>query len=161
GPLVQMASRVEAITRQLLTIANQTYRGPDEDPGAVGAQPSSGDLNGNTPGVFGLFDFTFTGTKDADGDGLAELSDLTTTGKDNFSSLLTFGVTDPRAFAAERDLNLTPGALSFPPGDGQSAQLVAGLRNSTFTFSAGSFSLTGTFGDAANNMTTYIGNQKA
>lgn len=161
GTLVQAASRIEALTRTLLTSVNQTYHGPDENPGLAGFQASSGDLDGGTPSTFGLFDFSFSGTKDADSDGLAELTDLTATGRDNFSSVLQFGVSDPRKFAASRDLDLNPGAVTFPPGDSQSAQALVALRTTSFSYALGSYSFTGTFADAANEIVGYIGNRKA
>jgi flagellar hook-associated protein FlgK len=46
GSLVEIASRVEAITRSLLINVNATYIGPDRDPGTAGYQTSSVDLNG-------------------------------------------------------------------------------------------------------------------
>ena len=71
GDIVALATRIEALTRTLITEVNQVYRGGDEDPANPGIQPRAGDLNGNTPGVFGLFDFDFSGLKDVDGDGQA------------------------------------------------------------------------------------------
>ena len=61
GDIVALATRIEALTRTLITEVNQVYRGGDEDPATPGIQPRAGDLNGNTPGVFGLFDFDFSG----------------------------------------------------------------------------------------------------
>ena len=103
GELVAVASRIEAITRQLLTGVNQAYLGADEDSLTAGFQPNSGDLNGNAPGVFGLFDFDFSGVKDVNGNGLPESSDLAgITSVGNFSSILKLGFTDPAGFAAAR-----------------------------------------------------------
>jgi flagellar hook-associated protein FlgK len=115
GMLVAIASRVEALTRSLLVDVNRTYLG--DTPG------NAGDLNGNSPGAFGLFDFTSTGVKD-DGDGIPEYSDLTNPALsiDNFSSILRLGVTDPAEFAAARDLDPTVGTTLFQPGDGRNAQ---------------------------------------
>jgi flagellar hook-associated protein 1 FlgK len=160
GDLVAMAARIEAMTRTLLTSVNQTYLGGDENGGVAGLQPSSGDLNGNTPAVFGLFDFSFTGTKDVDGDGVPELTDLTglTPSVDNFSSRLRFGVTNPASFAAARDANATVGATSFPQGDGRNAAAIAALRTSTLTFSTGSYSQNTTFDNAYNGLVSYVGN---
>lgn len=163
GDLVAIASRIEAISRALLTTVNQAYRGVDEDSGTAGLQPNSGDLFGNTPSVFGLFDYDFSGVKDVDGDGIPTLSDLdgTTPSVANFSSLLKLGFTDPSAFAAARDNDPTQGSTVFPPGDGQNAAAVAALRSQSFTFSLGSFNFTGTLEEAYNSSVSYVGNSKS
>lgn len=163
GDLVGIASRIEALTRTLLTTVNQTYRGPDEDSVTANLQPSSGDLNGNSPGVFGLFDFTFSGTKDVNGNGVADLSDLTdpSIGIDAFSSKLVFGVTDPAKFAAARDANPAAGATSFPNGDSRNAEALVALRNASLSFSAGSFTYTGTFEGLYTSTLAFAGNAAA
>lgn len=163
GDLVDIASRIEALTRTLLTTVNATYRGPDENSGAANLQPSSGDLNGNSPGVFGLFDFTFSGTKDVNGNGVADLSDLTdpSIGIDNFSSKLVFGVTQPASFAAARDANTTAGATSFPTGDASNAQALVALRTTSLNFSAGNFTYTGTFEGLYSSTVAFVGNATA
>jgi flagellar hook-associated protein 1 FlgK len=163
GDLVAMASRIEAMTRTLLVNVNQTYLGGDENGGVAGLQPSSGDLNGNVPGPFGLFDFSFGGPKDLDGDGIPELTDLTglSPAVDNFSSILTFGVSNPASFAAARDANATVGATSFAQGDGRNASAIAALRTQSFAFNAGTFSQTTTFEGVYNDLVNYVGNAKS
>lgn len=163
GELVAVATRIEAITRQLLTTVNQEYRGSDEDSGTAGFQPSSGDLNGNPPGVFGLFDFDFSGVKDVDGDGIASMSDLdsTTPPISAFSTILKLGFTDPAQFAAARDNDATQGATAFPQGDGQNAAAVASLRSRTMSVALGGFSFSGTLEEAYNATVSYVGNAKS
>jgi|688.fasta_scaffold03844_25 flagellar hook-associated protein 1 FlgK len=163
GELVAVASRIEAITRQLLTTVNQEYLGADESNLLPGFQPSSGDLNGNAPGVFGLFDFDFSGVKDVDGDGIPEVSDLLGTAPSigNFSSILKLGFTDPSAFAAARDNDATQGSTVFPQGDGQNAEAIAALRSTTFALSLGSFTFSGTLEEAYNATVSYVGNAKS
>ncbi len=163
GELVAVASRIEAITRQLLTTVNQEYLGADESNLLPGFQPSSGDLNGNAPGVFGLFDFDFSGVKDVDGDGIPEVSDLlgATPSIGNFSSILKLGFTDPSAFAAARDNDATQGSTVFPQGDGQNAEAIAALRSATFALSLGSFTFSGTLEEAYNATVSYVGNAKS
>lgn len=163
GELVAVASRIEAITRQLLTTVNQEYLGADESTVLPGFQPSSGDLNGNAPGVFGLFDFDFSGVKDVDGDGIPEVSDLlgATPSIGNFSSILKLGFTDPSAFAAARDNDATQGSTVFPQGDGQNAEAIAALRSATFALSLGSFTFSGTLEEAYNATVSYVGNAKS
>jgi flagellar hook-associated protein 1 FlgK len=153
GPLVAVASRIESLTRALLVEVNKTYLG--DTPG------NAGDLNGNSPGPFGLFDFDSTGVKD-DGDGIPEYSDLTNPalGIDNFSSILKFGVTDPAAFAAARDVDPAVATTLFQPGDGQNAQAVARMRSNSLNFSVGSFSFKGTFDELYNATVTFVGNAK-
>lgn len=163
GELVAIASQIEAITRQLLTTVNQEYLGADEDSVTPGFQSSSGDLNGNTPGVFGLFDFDFIGVKDVDGDGIPSMSDLLGTSPPigTFSTILKLGFTDPAQFAAARDNDPAQGATAFPQGDGQNAEAVAALRSSTFSLSLGGFAFSGTLEEAYNAAVSYVGNAKS
>jgi flagellar hook-associated protein 1 FlgK len=161
GELVQMAARVEALTRTLLTNINKEYLGPDENPGSGVHEASAGDLNGNAPAVFGLFDFTFSGVKDADGDGLPSAADLTATGIDSFSRLLSLKISTAEEFAAGRDSNPVAGVRSIAPGDGSNAQALAGLRGESQFFSAGSFNFSGTFDELYNSSVSTIGNLKA
>jgi flagellar hook-associated protein 1 FlgK len=162
GSLVEMAARIETLTRTLLTSVNQVYRGPDEDPTTPGVyEPSSADLDGNSPGVFGLFDFTFAGLKDADGDGRATDTDLQTTGIDSFSRFLTLGFASPREFAAARDLDPTTGSTSYAGGDSRNAQAIAGLRTENYDFVLGNVSFRGTFDELYNSSVSTIGSLKS
>ena len=163
GDLVAAASRVEAIARDLLTTFNQSYLGGDENAGAAGLQPSSGDLNGNPPATFGLFDFNYAGVKDVDGDGDPELSDITSgsIGIDNFASRIKMAFTDPKRFAAARDNDPTVGVTNFPVGDGQNAAAMYALRTSTRNLAVGNFSLQTSFNDAYGEMVTFVGQAKS
>jgi flagellar hook-associated protein 1 FlgK len=161
GELVQMAARIEAIARTLLTSVNQEYLGPDEDPSTAVHEPSAGDLNGNPPSVFGLFDFAFSGTKDADGNGLPSLTDLTSTGIDSFARILSLGFSQPEQFAAGRDSNPTAGVRTIAPGDGRNAQAIAAMRTQTQSFMAGSLTFTGTFDEMYNSSVSTVGSLKS
>jgi flagellar hook-associated protein 1 FlgK len=161
GELVQMAAKIEALTRSLLTSVNQEYLGPDENPGTAPHEPSSADLNGNPPAVFGLFDFQYSGVKDADGNGLPSLADLAATGIDSFSRFLTLGFTRAERFAASRDLNPASGVREAAPGDGSNAQAIANLRTESQNFSLGSFTFTGTFDELYNSAVSTVGSLKA
>ena len=161
GELVDMAARVEAIARSLLTTANQIYRGADENSTTPAFEPSSSDLNGNIPGVFGLFDFDFTGIKDADSDGLASESDLNASGIDTFANRVRLGFSDPRQFAAARDADPTPGSTAFARGDGQNALALSGLRTQSLNFSLGTVSFTGTLDEMYNSGVSTIGAMKS
>jgi flagellar hook-associated protein 1 FlgK len=161
GDIVALATRIEALTRTLITEVNQVYRGGDEDPAAPGVQPKAGDLNGNTPDVFGLFDFDFSGVKDIDGDGAATAADLTGTGLHTFSNLLKIAISRPDEFAAARDLDTTTGSLAFASGDGSNAQALAGLRTESFSYSLGALMFTGTFDELYNSAVSTAGNMKS
>ena len=161
GELVQMASRIEALTRNLLTTVNSEYLGADENPSTLQHDPSSGDLNGNPPSTFGLFDFDYSGVKDADGDGLPSSSDLSASGVDSFTRYLKLGFSSASQFAAGRDSNATGGALNIAPGDGRNAQAIANLRTSSQSFSAGAFSFLGTFDELYNSSVSTVGNLKS
>lgn len=161
GTLVAVASRIEAITRTLLTSVNTTYLGPDETAGGV-HDPSSRDLNGNPPGVYGLFDFAFSGTKDSNGNGLPDDLNAAALGISTYSSILSFGVSDPRAIAAALDDDATAGSVVTQAGNGRNLDAIFALRDSSITHAAGTFSgayaLTGTFNDVYNDTVTYVGN---
>ncbi len=161
GSLVEVASRIEAYTRNLLTDINTTYLGPDENGGAAGHQPSSGDLYGNTPSVYGLFDFAYAGAKDVNADGLPNDLNAAALGIDNFSSILQLAFSDPRRFAAARDANVAVGAVSFPSGDGQNVAALTTALTSNHTFTMGTYSFTGSFEAAYQESLTRVGSLKA
>jgi flagellar hook-associated protein 1 FlgK len=161
GSLVELATKMEALTRALLTGMNKEYRGPDEDSTTPAvAEPSAADLNGDPPDVFGLFDFDFSGVKDADGDGVATVADLQTTGIDSFSRLLRFAVSTPDRIAAARDVDSTEGATAFTLGDGRNAQAVVGLRTTALDFNLGNLSFNGTFDELYNSAVSTVGSLK-
>lgn len=160
GVIPETAARIEAIARFLLTDFNQAYVGADENPGTAGHQASTGDLNGNTPSVYGFFDFTFSGTKDSDGDGLAD--DLGThAGVTNYASLLKLTSTDPRDIAIAQDQNAAAGATTFAVGDGSNLTALNGLADMQSNFSVGNYSFTGTVNQVYVDGVSYIGNEKS
>ena len=166
GTLVDTAKRIEALTRSLLVNVNTQYLGPDRDSGTAGHQPTAGDLDGNTPAVFGLFNLDYTGyagAPDADGDGLPETSDLTATGFDNFSSRLQLSISDPRDVAAARDSSgTTTGALVFAPGDGRNMEALSSMQNSNISFATNAnYTLTSTFGGLYNETVSFVGAARA
>lgn len=168
GVITEIASRVEALTRSLLTSFNSTYLGPDRDGGTAGHQPSSGDLDGDTPAVFGFFDFEFGGAKDRGGtpDGLPTSGDLddiaANTTTRNFSSILTLAVSNPRDIAAARDASSGPPAAAvYAEGDNRNLLALLDLRTQQQTLSSGSFSLTATWDQAYVETVTFVGNRSA
>lgn len=162
GELVAIAQRIEALTRSLLTDVNETYLGPDEDTTTTGLQSSAGDLNGNAPDVFGLFDFDYSGVKDADGDGVPSAADLLASGMTHFSDYIKFAITTPDRFAAARDNDTTEGITVFPQGDGQNAAAVAAMKQEVRTFTTtGGFTLTGTFDELYSSTVNYVGSIKS
>ncbi|RMD87315.1 MAG: flagellar hook-associated protein FlgK, partial [Candidatus Dadabacteria bacterium] len=145
GVLPAAASRIEAITRYLLTTFNNTYLGGGN---AV-------DLDGNNPSVYGFFDFDFSGTKDADGNGVPD--DLGNhSGVTNYSSILKLGISDAR--------NIAAGTTSGAPGDGSNLSSLIALQTTSASFSsdsAGSYTYTGTIEEVYRDGVTYVGNKKA
>jgi flagellar hook-associated protein 1 FlgK len=167
GVLVDMAARVEAIARTLLTTVNQQYLGADENTADPDLDPSSGDLDGDAPSVYGLFDFTYGGTKDIDPDGAGALlpnglpDDLGQHGIDNYASILVFGVSNPRDIAAALDTNATMGARAFADGDGRNLENLAARLLQPFNFSVGSVSETATMSAFYDQTVGQVGNLMA
>lgn len=165
GTIPELAKRIEALSRTLLTSFNTVYLGPDRDGSTAGHQPSSGDLDGNTPATFGLFDFSYSGSKDSDADGLPEESDLDAalaSGQvKNFSSILKVAFSDPRKVAAARDVGSgAPAAPIFSPGDNANARAIAALQTTSISF--GSYSTANmTVNDYYNQIVGFVGNLKA
>lgn len=159
GPLVEIATRVEAITRTLLTTMNVTYRGPNEDAG-LPWKFSTADLDGNGPDVYGLFTFDYGAlSQDVNGDGIANDLDLTT-GITNYSSIIQATFSDPRRVAAARDPDIAAALQVFGPGNGGNMEVLAGMQtDNSLTFSAGpAYSFTGTFGDIYDDSVVKVGN---
>lgn len=150
GILVEVATQIELIARDLLTRFNLEYRGPDEDAGVAGHQPSSFDLDGNQPITFGLFSFNgaVAGNNfgDVDNDGVPSSADLnsliTAGGIPNFASRLIFNVTDERALAAARDLNPVAAATTWSTGDSSNITGLLSQRDIQQTYAIGTISLT-------------------
>lgn len=158
GPLVEIASRVEAVARNLLTSFNQEYLGPDRLPGTVGFQPSSGDLDGNAPtGAYAFFDISSAIPLDTDGDGVPESTDLDASGIDSFSSMLNVAVTQPRRLAAARDQSGGAPAAIFTSGDGSNMSALSQLQTTAQSFSLGNFAFTGTYGEAYSELVSHVG----
>ncbi len=160
GAIVEMASRIESVTRALITTMNNTYQGAVDENTTTATvfDSSSGDLTGARPAPNGLFDFTYSGTKDSNSDGRITTTDLTASGIDSFSSVLSFAITDPRRIAAALDTNATSGATAFAPGDGRNiTRLVAALDASTTSFSVGSYAFVGNFNQQYNESVTHMG----
>ncbi|MCB9030600.1 MAG: hypothetical protein H6619_06070, partial [Deltaproteobacteria bacterium] len=132
---------------------NQTYFGYDSDNATF---TDAFDLDGNNPAVYGFFDFSFDGTKDVDGNNLADdLGDHT--GILNYSSIINLSISDPRDIAAARDL----GGGQFAQGDGSNIEAVIALQNDTNSFSLGDFGFTGRVEDIFTDVVSFVGNAKA
>lgn len=169
GSLVEFGGRVEAMARDLLVRFNVEYRGPDGDTGTVGFQPSSVDLNGNQPAVYGLFSFNgaVAGNNfgDNDNNGIASYTDLNaivTAGTvSNYASRLLFNVSSERAFAAARDTNLAAAPVAWASGD---ASNIAGLltqRNTSNAYSLGALSENTTIEGLYGLTVSYVGGASA
>lgn len=126
GGVVELAARVEAIARDLLTRFNQAYQGPSANEPAL-------DLNGNSPSEFGLF--TFNGAADVVNDDMATMADLNAIGFANYASRIQFGVTTPEGFAAAVDQNPAAGAPVLAPGDSRNIDRLLAAREATQNYS--------------------------
>lgn len=164
GTVVKVARQIEALSRFLLTTVNRAYLGwdpnlpnnGDEDPGTpLVFDPSSVDLNGNTPNVYGLFGLTDVTIADSNSDGLP--NDLGSLSVFTTANRLRFLVNDPLELAFSRDLDPSPGSIQGSPGDGRIAELIARLKDQQSTFSAPGFSYTGKPGDLTQFTQTYVG----
>ncbi len=152
GSLVEVATHIELIARDLLTRFNLEYLGPDEDGGTAGHQPSSFDLNGNNPIPFGLFSFrganAGNGFGDTDGDGVPTMGDLNTllatNQVQNFAGALTFAVQNERSLATARDLDAAPGATSWAGGDSSNITALINQRSNFINYSLGSLNTSST-----------------
>jgi flagellar hook-associated protein 1 FlgK len=159
GFIVEVASRVEALAQDLLTRFNTTYLGNDEDSVTAGFQPNALDLDGNVPSTYGFFDFAYSGVKDANANGLPD--DLASLNVTSFAKILSLNNTDPRKVAAARDQNPTNGATALVTGNGENIQALMGLRTASTSFSAGNFSLTGTYDDIYNETISHVSAEKS
>lgn len=159
GTAVQIASRIEAITEQLLTAVNTSYLGPDLVAGGS-HQPSTVGLNGaaSIPAPYGLFSFAFTGNRDVDNNGLPD-DQGNHTGISNYSSLLQVAITDPADVAAATNTG-TIAVPVFAQGDGSNMEALAALKDTSYTFAMGSTSTTGTFSDAYAETVGFVGSAK-
>lgn len=135
GDIIDLASQVEGVARDLLLRFNSTYLGNVDENTITPAvfDASSGDLNGNSPNPFGLF--SFPGAPLVTANGLPNLSDLTASGFPSLANRITFQVSDPNNLAAAQDLNPVSGVKSFAPGDATNIQALAALRNTAIDYS--------------------------
>lgn len=169
GDLPEVASRVEAIARDLLTTFNQMYMGDvngdgvinssdDENSGTAAINASAVDLDGGTPGTFGMFNFS--GATD-NGDGLATSADLSAINKASYAAVLNFAISDPRKIALAFDTNTTAGAVAGSPGDARNITGLLAARDATRTFSAGNYSQSTTIDQVYNDLVGDVGNKSA
>ena len=165
GVLIDIAARVESVARVLLTTVNRINVGDDNLDGSTDRDPAtpaffdptSGDLDGNSPASYGLFSFTYAGNADTDNNGLAD--DLGTHGVDSYASRLKLTITNPRQVAAARDSSAgAPAAATFAPGDGRNLEAISALQNRDLTFVTGTHSLTANFGAAYDETVSTVGN---
>lgn len=170
GDLVNIASRIESIARELLTTFNQVYRGDDPDTVAIEDEDAStaavidarsGDLNGNGPGVFGLFTYSgIAGSGDSDADGLAENADLTATGIPVFASRLAFAISDTSSLAAALDLDAADASTDFAQGDASNIQNLLKLRTQNASVTVGSFTPSASISTIFEQTSSMVGSLK-
>jgi len=155
GTIVEIAARVEALARDLLTRFNLSYLGPDENTTTpLVHNPSVADLNGNIPtSPYALF--SAPGLVD-DGDGFPD--DLAS--NVSYARNISFGITDPSTLAVALDLNPANGATSFAPGDGSNIENILAVRSTANPYALGSFSATLTIDELYDNTVSFVGGVK-
>lgn len=184
GDLVDLASRLEAFTRVLLTEFNQVYLGvsvdnlvssggspltDDENPTAspTSFSPSSGyfDASTNTSVAasgFGFFDY-LTASDSVSGTvtGLPDNGDLNAVAPTlfSFASRIKVAISDGDQLATGRDLNATEGSLEIMPGDVSNIEELLKLRTQRFNMTVGSHTMTGTLADAYRDAITDVSNK--
>lgn len=151
GDVVEVASRIEAIARNLLIDHNNLYRPLD------GALVASATPDGSPPPFLGLWSVDSTALVDSDADNLVSAADLAASGLSNFSSRLLFTTQIPGDLALAADEDPTLAAVAFSPGNGEIAEAIAEQRFTSATFSAGTFSQTGTAEDIYIDTVTFVG----
>ncbi len=160
GYLVDVATRIESITRNLLTKFNETYLGSDPQNGNF-----SGDLDGNNPSTFGFF--TFQGAGDLDGDGIPTNADLDSavTGISSYTRYLNVAINSGRQIAAAYGEEVSAGVYEYASGDSRNLEKLSSLKSESLSFSVpegnNSYSFTGTFEQSYNEMVNYVGNLRA
>lgn len=158
GLLVEVASKVEALARNLLIDFNRANLGADRLP-AAGHQASSADLNGAAPQIFGFFNYP--GSPASNASGLPSNADLTASGYDNYASIIKVSINGPRNISASLDLSGGAATPVYAPGDGSNLDNLLALQNANQTFAIGSYSFTGTYDGAYQETITAVGNEKS
>jgi flagellar hook-associated protein 1 FlgK len=184
GDLVEVASRIEAITRVLLTEFNQVYLGVsqpnlassggnpltnDENPIASAGtySPTSGYYDTTTgtsvpASLFGFFDYA--GAADAvtgSVTGLPDNGDLNAavTTLFSFAQRIKVAVTDPDELATGRDLDPAENALKIMPGDTANLTELVKMRSQIFNMAVGNYTLNSTLPDAYRDAVTDVSNK--
>jgi flagellar hook-associated protein 1 FlgK len=181
GDLVEVASRIEAITRVLLTEFNQVYLGVSQanlassvgnplanDENPVGSpasySPTSGYFDKTTgasvpAGMFGFFDYTgaadaLTGTVT----GLPDNGDLNSAAATlfSFAQRIKVAIANPDQIAHGRDLNPAEGALEIMPGDTANLAELVKMRSQVFNMTVGGYTMNSTLSDAYSDAVTDI-----
>ncbi|MCB0323361.1 MAG: flagellar hook-associated protein FlgK [Bdellovibrionales bacterium] len=152
GELVRLATRIEYMTRDLLTRFNTEYLGlADVDGVPATLEVAAYDLDGNAPttvgdqaSIYALFSFEgltniAPAVYDADSDGVPELTDLdniiaNVPSVSSFSRILTFNVSDEREFAAGRDVDTTTNGVQVATGDASNVNGVLSLRRNAVNY---------------------------
>jgi len=153
GDLPEIASRVEAITRNLLEAHNNIYRPLD------GGLVASARPDGTQPGYLGLF--SVPSMVDANASGFVDLADFNAAGISNFSSFLSFVPQQPEDLALAADENPAAAAVAFSPGNGGIARALFAQRTIPQLFAAGNFSQNSGIEDVYTDAVTFVGTKVA
>ena len=172
GSLVDAASYIESIARDLLTRFNLTYLAAVDNGSGV-YEANSGDLLGNPSNTFvgGIPQNTFalfafpganspTGGADMDLNGIPTMQDLINFGASSYAAILTFNVTDPSRLAAALNLSTTPGTYEFAPGDGSNIQNLLTQRSTQVNYSLGRLQVNATIAQLYDASVSHVGVMK-
>jgi flagellar hook-associated protein 1 FlgK len=147
----------------LLTRFNAAYLGSDEDGNpANGHQASSGDLNGNQPGVYGLFN-----AQSAIADGVGAVDGLPDDLLDgvSYASQIIFNVVDPTSLAFADDLDTASPGRTYVDGDGSIITDLLNERSAIVDYQTvygiGSVRFTGTIEELYDTSVTVAGGAAA
>jgi flagellar hook-associated protein 1 FlgK len=151
GDVVEVAARIEALTRNLLIEHNNIYRPLD------GGVVASATPTGAPPPFLGLWKVDSTALIDSDSNNIVTSADLAASGLSNFSSKLLFSTQIPGNLALAADEDPTPGVVAFSPGNGGIARNLAEQRFVSTTFSAGTFSQSGIAEDIYVDTVSFVG----
>ncbi len=160
GVLIEIATKIESITRSLLAgpgSLNATYLGDDLDPVTAGWQSSARDLDGNFPAAFGLF--TVIGAADSNANGFPDIADLPGAGAGCYSRILQFAISKPRAVAAAR-IAAAGDPVAEGNGDNILALAAEGSVSRTLGVTESGYNFGGTLSEAYNEMVSRVGNYK-
>ncbi|MDR2338138.1 MAG: flagellar hook-associated protein FlgK [Deltaproteobacteria bacterium] len=168
GSIVEAATYVETIARDLLTRFNLAYlaveNGESTSGNLLGEQTNTF-VSGVPQNTFALFSFrgannSLTGGADLDSDGIPSQSDLEKFGLNSYASLLTFNLDDPSKFSAALNISNVSGTYQFADGDGSNIQNLLDQKNARINYNLGAVQVTSTISQLYDTTVSRIGVMK-